>query len=298
MAYEPQKYVYQSDLGAETASAPSSWVLKNKRWLILGGGILVALIVILVIVFFVNRGRANRAADEAARTAAIEQAQTVFDSTKNPEKCAATVQPNLAQETGQTSYCNGLVGDAYDNCVGLAALAAKSVEGCKLIENKEKEDACLNTVTVVLASEEGTYESCDTIANATEKSRCRGSWTLRQMIAGNCTKPMTGAECSDGAALKAAIDARNPELCAKVQDENMRAICEEIVGPGDLDLDGLNANNERQRGTSDTLSDTDGDGLSDPDEVNIHHTNPLSADSDSDGYSDGTEIQSGYNPLG
>ena len=43
-------------------------------------------------------------------------------------------------------------------------------------------------------------------------------------------------------------------------------------------------------------SDTDGDGLSDYDELNIYKTSPYLEDSDSDGYSDKTEIDSDNDP--
>jgi len=42
--------------------------------------------------------------------------------------------------------------------------------------------------------------------------------------------------------------------------------------------------------------DTDGDSLSDWDELNIYHTSPYLADSDSDGIADGTEIKNGTDP--
>jgi len=51
-------------------------------------------------------------------------------------------------------------------------------------------------------------------------------------------------------------------------------------------------------GAPDLTKDTDGDGLSDFEEVNIYHTDPLKADTDGDGYSDGAEVKGGYNPLG
>ncbi|MCW5554673.1 MAG: immunoglobulin domain-containing protein [Verrucomicrobiae bacterium] len=43
--------------------------------------------------------------------------------------------------------------------------------------------------------------------------------------------------------------------------------------------------------------DTDGDGLSDYDEIFVHGTNPLAPDTDGDGMPDGWEIQHGLNPL-
>ncbi|MEK7203091.1 MAG: hypothetical protein AAB653_02135 [Patescibacteria group bacterium] len=42
--------------------------------------------------------------------------------------------------------------------------------------------------------------------------------------------------------------------------------------------------------------DTDGDGLSDWDELNIYHTSPYLADSDSDGISDKQEVENGTDP--
>lgn len=44
-------------------------------------------------------------------------------------------------------------------------------------------------------------------------------------------------------------------------------------------------------------NDSDKDGVSDYDEVNLYNTNPFSADTDGDGFIDGTEISLGYNPL-
>lgn len=47
-----------------------------------------------------------------------------------------------------------------------------------------------------------------------------------------------------------------------------------------------------------TTLDSDKDGLTDAEELNIYQTNPLKADSDGDGYTDGDEVKAGYNPLG
>lgn len=68
--------------------------------------------------------------------------------------------------------------------------------------------------------------------------------------------------------------------------------------PIDKDGDGLDDNSEKEIGTDSNNWDTDEDGLSDGDEVNIWHTDPLKADTDGDGYLDGAEVKNGYNPMG
>ncbi|MDW7680634.1 MAG: OmpA family protein [bacterium] len=58
----------------------------------------------------------------------------------------------------------------------------------------------------------------------------------------------------------------------------------------DWDKDGLTNKIEKELGTDPRNPDTDGDGLSDGDEVNIYKTDPLKADTDGDGLSDGDEV--------
>ncbi len=68
----------------------------------------------------------------------------------------------------------------------------------------------------------------------------------------------------------------------------------------DQDADGLDIEQENQLGTSDLDSDTDGDGLSDYDEVFVYGTDPTRADTDGDGLSDSFELSfqpSSLNPL-
>jgi hypothetical protein len=66
----------------------------------------------------------------------------------------------------------------------------------------------------------------------------------------------------------------------------------------DADSDGLTNLQEYLAGTDPQKADTDGDGLTDGDEVNKYHTDPLNPDSDSDGLSDGDEVNKYHtNPL-
>lgn len=52
-----------------------------------------------------------------------------------------------------------------------------------------------------------------------------------------------------------------------------------------------------ERTGEEVAKDSDNDGISDFDEINIYTTDPFSADSDQDGFTDGAEILSGFNPL-
>jgi len=60
--------------------------------------------------------------------------------------------------------------------------------------------------------------------------------------------------------------------------------------------DGLTDLEEHQAGTSPTSTDTDGDGVSDFDEIHTHNTSPSNPDSDGDGMKDGWELDHGFDP--
>ncbi|WP_205895469.1 Ig-like domain-containing protein [Metapseudomonas otitidis] len=65
----------------------------------------------------------------------------------------------------------------------------------------------------------------------------------------------------------------------------------------DRDGDGLTALEEQEYGSSLQNPDTDGDELSDGDEVHIHHTDPTRADTDGDWVNDSEELAHASNPL-
>lgn len=65
----------------------------------------------------------------------------------------------------------------------------------------------------------------------------------------------------------------------------------------DSDNDGLSDQLESQLGTDPQNQDTDGDNLSDGEEVNQHKTDPLESDSDNDGLQDSEELNLGTSPV-
>lgn len=72
------------------------------------------------------------------------------------------------------------------------------------------------------------------------------------------------------------------------------------VGYADTDSDGISDSDEFRFGTSPLSKDTDGDGLTDYEEIFTHQTDPVTDDSDGDGLSDRDEIlraSEGLDPL-
>jgi len=68
--------------------------------------------------------------------------------------------------------------------------------------------------------------------------------------------------------------------------------------PDDLDRDGISNAEEEAMGLSPTEYDTDRDGLSDQEEIEVWQTDPKVTDTDGDGYADGFEVLNGFDPLG
>ena len=64
----------------------------------------------------------------------------------------------------------------------------------------------------------------------------------------------------------------------------------------DYDKDGVSNIKEQELGTNPNSVDSDNDGLTDYEEINKYHTNPLRPDTDKDGLSDSEEIKLGLDP--
>ena len=111
----------------------------------------------------------------------------------------------------------------------------------------------------------------------------------------NRTRPFRVAAATGGE-LDLAAQAVDYDLCGgDASDDLTQVWTDELVI--DADLDGLTATEEALLGTSPSGDDTDGDGLSDGDEVLEHGTDPLDDDSDDDGLTDGEEYEGGTDPL-
>lgn len=76
------------------------------------------------------------------------------------------------------------------------------------------------------------------------------------------------------------------------------SVADPKLGIIDKDGDGVSLITEREQGTSDGLEDSDGDEVSDYEEIHFWLTDPTKSDTDGDGKSDGEEMQSKRSPTG
>jgi hypothetical protein len=83
----------------------------------------------------------------------------------------------------------------------------------------------------------------------------------------------------------------------KVKQEEFEQAVKKIAST-DQDLDGFSDIDEAIYKTDPTSADTDGDGLSDWQEIFIYKTDPLKADTDGDAFNDGYEVRRGFSPKG
>ena len=148
----------------------------------------------------------------------------------------------------------------------------------------------------------GTFAETGTLAHGTNATLTAiplpgylfGSWSGDTSGTSNPTTVLMDTDKTVGATF--VEDTRDP-------DSDGLTNYQEIIAHGsnpdlaDTDGDGLSDGEEITRGTNPLLADTDGDGLSDGEEI-TRATNPLLADTDGDGLGDGDEISiTKTNPL-
>ena len=129
------------------------------------------------------------------------------------------------------------------------------------------------------------------------------NWTLPSNE-GNYTLTVVGydTESSTKTTLTKTIDVLSDEIIKifeslKEDDSPLDGTPLDVDPEGDYDDDGITNQEEEQLGTNMFSDDSDGDSISDSDEINTYKTDPLNPDTDGDGINDGYEIALGLNPL-
>jgi len=129
------------------------------------------------------------------------------------------------------------------------------------------------------------------------------AYTLDDLFQRYAVAQQSGDAALQAAAKKALVAYREQVIANALNDESDRAIVTELNIRLEEELNTLARKVDtfeairRERTESDFALDTDGDGISDFDEVALYNTDPSLPDTDNDGFTDGAEVIRGFNPT-
>lgn len=148
-----------------------------------------------------------------------------------------------------------------DNCVYVQASKSSDPSACASINNNELLQSCKNNAMYDIAKSD---DDCRKISDAAIKNKC----FLKVVSFEGFKSCNNSVECMDEVRYNEAVSSGQSARCMVIANQKTRDKC-------------LKA--------TDTATDTDKDGISDYNELNLYRTNPGKADSDNDGYADGQE---------
>lgn len=212
-------------------------------------------------------------------------------------RCQDRIWTAKARELQDAAVCLQASESFAEDCVSGIAFDLLNDDLCDLLKG-EAFESCWDSVIYQRVINDRYYPGCDVFFDRSLTPRCHRTIESEVARTGSCGEVgIDPVLCDDEIWLQQAIDSGNYTACNWLATQNGIENCRELFHVLDDDEDGLTLYDEDVAGTSDGSADTDGDGLSDFEEVNVHGTDPTNADTDGDGYNDLTEIESGFDPL-
>ncbi len=244
--------------------------------LVAGAAVIAVALIVGAVLFVRSRQKVEIASQNMDRIEAqLASSLAGCAQEPDPEECRNQKVLLAAKATGASTVCEQLTGSDHDSCVWTVAKDREDPESCAAIADVERAKTCSDQINVRLALSKKDASFCDKVLDAAKQDGCRNS-VDGPLTEANCVgRGSDQAVCDKLAQFEAAVAAKDPSKCLELSDETEQSRCADLVGTGDVDLDGLMADEERSYGSSDTNPDTDGDG-----------------------YSDFAEVKAGYNPAG
>lgn len=190
------------------------------------------------------------------------------------EVCQARVRKNMAFETGQVAVCNGLVGDAFINCVLLIAFDKLDLSACETLEADDSLE-CTDHISLLIATQANSYSDCEKISNSDTKKLCQNQIIPFIVSENKCSEFGLDSKLCEKKSLAGIEKTGEPNECTELLNAEEFSACIATFSSRDSDRDGLNDWQEMMEiGTDFRVADTD-----------------------SDGYLDGQEVVGGFDPL-
>ena len=240
--------------------------------MIIGGGVVVAGLILFVVIRLIGRQTAvDLSSLVAQRVANIES--TCQNST-DPELCKKSQLEQQAVIQQDVELCEQLQGEDKDGCIWEVASSTQNALLCASLANESYQTLCADGIAYALAIDSEDPTMCDKLQDESKRAGC---WKgLRPITSENCASlNQDPSYCAFLTQVELAQQKQDARLCDQFSGDQLSE-CVEYVSVDDPDFDGLSTDEEEL----------------------IYHTDPDNADTDGDGYLDGAEVQAGYHPNG
>lgn len=267
----------------------------NKRIIVIIIGILAIVLLVVLIFSFGLKRRSNNTGNEKVPETTTENKneEIKIEDTISEDKNIISIlsdlkrnHPNFSdsqidfyRETAKHSMnidapCLGRSDE--NECIASVAFIKGEAGICREITDRNKIIGCANDILKMRSEEE--VDKCSQLGG-NDYVNCLGqifSFYNRTEDCANLNSEKAEKICQEVFLYKEAFMKRDSKICDEITDDKLKQFCLE----------------------NKMIKDSDGDGLSDGDEILKYKTDPNNRDTDGDGYSDGDEVKNGYNPLG
>src|SRR3989338_1242172 len=243
-----------------------------KLIFIVGGGIVLAGVILAVVLWQVNRASAPDSSSSSPTSLFGKPVTTTYDacaSAEDKEACRIANAKQKAIEDKKADVCESLKEADKDDCYWSVARVARDAAVCTKITDKNLSVRCSDELSVSAALATSDILLCDKIGDGQVKASCQLVITSTKGFV--CAADM---DCEFDRVLSAANQAEDAEVC-RVLDPKRDAECRAQI----------------------LVNDPDHDGLDSTQELVLYGTDPRNKDTDGDGYLDGEEVNSGHDPL-
>ena len=245
----------------------------NKKVIYITGAVILLVVMVVIFIMLKPGSQGGATVDQ------ISQAE--LQKTKD-KQLYEDYQNNLALVYAKNiDKCNELgKADKINECVNDIAVSSKRKDYCEKITDAKLKNECLDSIDYMNYSWGNDPNLCDNLSNATHKDNCYNEYFIKLVNPDECNSvkdETLKTQCRDTVNNRLGTVLNQPEACESIMDNILKQACKanKTVPLEDSDNDGLPNDLEMSFGLSPFQADTDSDGVSDYDEINKNHTNPL-----------------------
>lgn len=253
----------------------------NRRIKIIAVLCFIVLLLLIIFTIKIFKGKNDvKNESEITEVSGVDRSglsETKLGVSREPVKNASTTVLEIIKP------CSGRQDEK--DCIASIALAQGRISLCHLLEKDLEREAGERLVLrcqkdILLKTADTEVGRCQSLQGDDFYNCLRGTFSIfkEQADCANLPEEDTRLICADVFSFENAYARYDRQSCQKIKNSKLNLYClENIISKS---------------------QDSDKDGLTDLDEINVYDTDPDNPDTDKDGHKDGDEVKSGFNPNG